>query len=296
MQQMQEQNVSGQKSIQQQETLIALYEKYERLVYSFAYRITKDADISEVVVQKVFMKLWHAHPFALEDSSDFPFQLLALTRKTSLKTLQEGIQVNASVEETPEWQEKGAVLSNSLLHLTGKQKNLLRWFYFDGLSQYAIAKKMNIPRETVHIHLREAIQQLKPPGENEREQTQCLMTRKLPDYFNFQMHGTEKENFEQHLASCSGCQAELAEWESLTEQFPYLSELQKPPAGMKELVLNAVFGEPEPPPVPQQQAATWLPALAAVLALSMGANTYFASRVLKKKKSRKPGKRIPYKK
>ncbi|WKA58524.1 sigma-70 family RNA polymerase sigma factor [Planococcus shenhongbingii] len=276
--------LSGQKSLQNQEILISHYEKYEHFIYSFAYRMVKDGDIAEVVVQKVFIKLWHSFPFALEDSTAFSSQLLALTRKTSLEVLQEGIQLNTSSAESPEWQEKGAALSNSLLHLTEKQKKLLRWFYFDGLSQYAIAKKMNIPQSTVHLHIREAIHQLKASSENEREKSHCIMIRKLPDYFNLQMPPAETEAFEQHLASCSGCQEELFEWESLTKQFPYLSELQMPPPSLKELVLTAMFGEPEPLPLKQKN---WLPILAAVLALSVGANTYLTSLISKKKKSRK---------
>ncbi|MBZ5199657.1 sigma-70 family RNA polymerase sigma factor [Planomicrobium chinense] len=276
---------SGQESVHNQELLVELYEKYERLVYSFAYRIAKDTDIAEVAVQKVFMKLWQSHHSALKDSEDFLYQLLALTRKTALEVLKEGIEATASPEELPEWQEKGAALSNSLLHLTAKQKKLLRWFYFEGLSQYAIAKKLNIPQGTVHLHIREAIQQLRPPGEDEREKSRCIMIQKLPDYFNLQMAQTEKEAFEEHLAACIGCQTELAEWEALTEQLPYLSELQQPPAGMKELVLTAVFGESEPAPPPQQ--TNWLPALAAVAVLSVGANTYLVSRLAKKKKARK---------
>lgn len=36
-----------------------LYDRYEKLVYSFAYRITKDTTLSEEIIQDVFMKLWN---------------------------------------------------------------------------------------------------------------------------------------------------------------------------------------------------------------------------------------------
>ncbi len=35
-----------------------LYDKYERILYSFVYRLTNSSDIAEEAVQEVFIKLW----------------------------------------------------------------------------------------------------------------------------------------------------------------------------------------------------------------------------------------------
>jgi len=35
-----------------------LYEKYEKLLYSFAFKMTKNNELSEEVVQEVFIKIW----------------------------------------------------------------------------------------------------------------------------------------------------------------------------------------------------------------------------------------------
>ncbi|SDO55530.1 anti-sigma factor [Alkalicoccus daliensis] len=75
---------------------------------------------------------------------------------------------------------------------------------------------------------------------------------KLVDYFNGQMDDMEKEAFETHLAGCASCQEELAEWEALSSDLPYLSTPADPPEGMKKRVLDNVFAEEEEPALPQK--------------------------------------------
>jgi DNA-directed RNA polymerase specialized sigma24 family protein len=38
--------------------LSSLYDRYEKLLYSFSYRIVKDGGLAEEVMQEVFIKLW----------------------------------------------------------------------------------------------------------------------------------------------------------------------------------------------------------------------------------------------
>jgi len=118
------------------------------------------------------------------------------------------------------------------------------------------------------------------------------------DYFNEQLTSEEKEAFEQHLATCAECQQELAEWQALSEDLPYVSEFTEPPVGMKERVLGSIFEEATPaqadPVVPFRPATKetkqpspvthasskrrgtpkWLPLLAAALVLSLVGNAY----------------------
>lgn len=120
------------------------------------------------------------------------------------------------------------------------------------------------------------------------------MCDQLVDYFNGQLNETDKRSFEKHLATCEECQTELAEWKALTDDLPYVSGTINPPEGMKERVLNAVFEQENAQqvtpitPVALKDSITsikkkkkkvfpWLPALAAVLMLSVGANIFLAS-------------------
>ncbi|WP_342526523.1 anti-sigma factor [Chryseomicrobium sp. FSL W7-1435] len=114
------------------------------------------------------------------------------------------------------------------------------------------------------------------------------------DYFNDQLTAEEKERFEQHLEGCSECQQELAEWQMLSEDLPYVSEMVEPPIGMKERVLGSIldnsssvaeqetvqsdtvvpFQQPQSTKSGRQTTARWIPLIAAALVLSLVGNAY----------------------
>jgi anti-sigma factor RsiW len=111
------------------------------------------------------------------------------------------------------------------------------------------------------------------------------MCNQLVDYFNEQLNETEKQAFEKHLESCEECAIELAEWQALTDDLPYVSASINPPEGMRARILNTVFEDekevtPVTPivtnekvtPITKKRTYSWLPAVAAVLMLSVGAN------------------------
>lgn len=118
------------------------------------------------------------------------------------------------------------------------------------------------------------------------------MCNQLVDYFNEQLSEVEKHAFEKHLETCEECTIELAEWQALTDDLPYVSASINPPEGMKARILNNVFEEalekettPVTPivtsekviPIKKNKSFTWLPAIAAALMLSVGANIFLAS-------------------
>jgi anti-sigma factor RsiW len=118
------------------------------------------------------------------------------------------------------------------------------------------------------------------------------MCNQLVDYFNEQLSEVEKHAFEKHLETCEECTIELAEWQALTDDLPYVSASINPPEGMKARILKTVFEEelekettPVTPivtsekviPIKKNRSFTWLPAIAAALMLSVGANIFLAS-------------------
>lgn len=118
------------------------------------------------------------------------------------------------------------------------------------------------------------------------------MCNQLVDYFNEQLSEVEKHAFEKHLETCEECTIELAEWQALTDDLPYVSASVNPPEGMKARILKTVFEEelekettPVTPivtsekviPIKKNRSFAWLPAIAAALMLSVGANIFLAS-------------------
>lgn len=78
----------------------------------------------------------------------------------------------------------------------------------------------------------------------------------LIDYFNQYLSETEREQFEQHLATCSDCQEELEQLEALVGGVAFLSTPTEPPAGMKARVLDRVFAEEEQTSHPVAETVT----------------------------------------
>lgn len=168
-----------------QAALEEIYDRYERLVYSFAYRMTQNAQMAEDTVQEVFIKLWKEHAPYTEDKGKFSSWLLTMTRNTSLDALRkkgkqqevglldkDAEQMKAPINEMPEqmieWKEKGTVLRKALVRLKIEQRTIVELFYFHGLSQESISTKLDIPLGTVKSRIRLALQHLRKHLEKER--------------------------------------------------------------------------------------------------------------------------------
>ncbi|WP_409295268.1 anti-sigma factor domain-containing protein [Peribacillus sp. SCS-26] len=118
------------------------------------------------------------------------------------------------------------------------------------------------------------------------------------DYVNGHLSADEAREYEQHAAGCEACREELELWNSVSSEFPFLSEPVAPPEGMKERILGNVLSssrdgremfetklvpkpsEPKEPvrpdPVKQnRRKRSWLvPVMAAALFLSAAGNIY----------------------
>ncbi len=155
-------------------SLRKLYQMYEKLIYSFSYKMTQDKDIAEEVIQEVFLKLWKKHAPYDKSKGKFSSWLLTMTRNTCLDALRKR-KKHDSVEyiekdslqvdyETPsdllEWKEKGMAIRDCISLLKGDQQKIVELFYFKGLTQQSIAKTSDIPLGTVKGRIRLALKHL----------------------------------------------------------------------------------------------------------------------------------------
>jgi RNA polymerase sigma factor (sigma-70 family) len=151
-----------------------LYQQYEKLIYSFSYKMTGDREIAEEVIQEVFMKLWKKHSPYDHSKGKFSSWLLTMTRNTCLDAIRRR-KKHESVEyiekdslqvthETPadqlEWKEKGAAIRDCIQSLKDDQQNIVQLFYFKGLTQQSIADSTDIPLGTVKGRIRLALKHL----------------------------------------------------------------------------------------------------------------------------------------
>ncbi|WP_226645952.1 RNA polymerase sigma factor [Mesobacillus subterraneus] len=150
-----------------------LYDRYEKLLFSFAYRMTGRRDLAEEIVQDVFLKLWTKPGMYDETKGKFSSWILTVTRYASIDCLRKKDEnhveledrdalksTEPSVEEVAEWKEKRSEIRVAINQLAEEQQQIVELFYFKGLSQQKIADTFQIPLGTVKGRIRLALKHL----------------------------------------------------------------------------------------------------------------------------------------
>ena len=152
-----------------------LYDRYEKLVFSFAFRMTGNRTMAEEVTQDVFLKLWNGTNHYDENKGKFSSWLLTVTRNKSIDELRKSKQYAyepmldkdalteeaASTEMTAEWNERREVIRTAVAELRAEQREIIDLFYFKGFSQSKIAEHCKLPLGTVKGRIRLALKHLK---------------------------------------------------------------------------------------------------------------------------------------
>jgi RNA polymerase sigma factor (sigma-70 family) len=154
-----------------------LYDRYEKAMYSFAYRILSDVMMAEQVVQELFMRVWNYAERFDSSHGELSTWMFTLTRNIAIDLLPqkqnrtaqqvaEQQQLNAipdsrKAEERAESDWVSAQIKQALEFLSDEQKLLVDWIYYQGLTQQEVAAQYAIPLETVKTRVRLVMQQLK---------------------------------------------------------------------------------------------------------------------------------------
>lgn len=155
-----------------------LYQKYEKLLYSYAYKMTSSHERSEEVVQDVFMKVWQKKGAYDADKGKLSTWLISVTRNSvidlsrrkKLDTFEyderddvnsDTNHFNSSVEQEAERHEDQEMINEAMRALNDEQKKIITLFYFRAYSQSQIAKALDLPLGTVKSRIRLALGHLK---------------------------------------------------------------------------------------------------------------------------------------
>jgi RNA polymerase sigma-70 factor (ECF subfamily) len=150
-----------------------LYDRYGRVVYSFAYRLTHDATLSEECVQDVFVALWRR-------AVDFDPTRAKLTTWLFVVARNRAIELGRQKTRRPELRDdlepvgfapdpaelvavadEAQRVAEAVAELPEEQLEVLRLAYFDGLSHSEIAGVIGVPLGTVKGRVRLALQRLR---------------------------------------------------------------------------------------------------------------------------------------
>jgi RNA polymerase sigma-70 factor (ECF subfamily) len=157
------------------QALEALYDRYEKLLYSFAYKQTQNTTLAEEVVQDVFLKLWEEKAVYDESKGRFSSWLLTITRYTAIDRLRKEKPVTSysleerdslksndpTTEEAYLWKQEREQLLQKMTALSRDQQEVIDLFYFKGLTHAKIAEVCNLPLGTVKGRIRIALKHLK---------------------------------------------------------------------------------------------------------------------------------------
>lgn len=172
--------------------LESLYDRYEKLLFSFAYKMTGEKELAEEVVQEVFIKLWTQKGTYDTAKGKFSSWLLTIGRNTAIDLIRkqktQSIPLEheeilpsgePSIEDVVEWKEKGSDLRKAIAELGEEQQEMVELFYYKGLSQAKIADNCNIPLGTVKGRIRLALKHMRKIMAREEKGGEYVGNKKL---------------------------------------------------------------------------------------------------------------------
>jgi RNA polymerase sigma-70 factor (ECF subfamily) len=154
-----------------------LYDRYARLVYSLALRITAQSAMAEEIVQDVFLQLWrHANLYQASRGA-LSAWLMTLARNRALDHLRgkqqrqrqreealdrnPGIAAMPAMESVVDEQRRAECVRSLMASLPAPQRRAIEMAYFEGMTHSEIAAAMKEPLGTVKSWIRNGLLQLR---------------------------------------------------------------------------------------------------------------------------------------
>lgn len=156
--------------------LSSLYERYNRLLYSIALRITHDRHAAEEVMQDVFHSVWLRARTFRPSAGSVPTWLSSIARNRAIDEMrsrwQRAREYELSFEYIPDLNgaiERGlehfavlrADLREAMATLPLMQRQVLMMAYFNGLSSSEIAAQLGEPLGTIKGRMRLGMEKLR---------------------------------------------------------------------------------------------------------------------------------------
>jgi RNA polymerase sigma-70 factor (ECF subfamily) len=160
--------------------LEVLYDRYSRVVYSFALRIVGDPQLAEELLQEVFFRAWQQGAAFRAARGTFITWLLSITHNMAIdevrkrrrrpqradneepETALAGVQDEGQDVEEEVWLSSlRTTIAEALEFLPPAQREAIEMAYFQGLTQREIAERLGEPLGTIKTRMRLGIQKLR---------------------------------------------------------------------------------------------------------------------------------------
>ena len=167
----------------EKDALAALYDMYERLVYSFAYRCTGDASAAEEVVQDVFTKIWRTTARYQPTQGKVSTWLLSITRHAAIdyhrrtkrhqhtdsgdEALVQVLDPSPGPDDLAEAASTRQHIKRAISSLPSEQRQVIEHIYFLGQAQQEVADELGLSTGTVKSRVRLAMTKLRTQLQSE---------------------------------------------------------------------------------------------------------------------------------
>jgi RNA polymerase sigma-70 factor (ECF subfamily) len=154
-----------------------LYDRYGNLAYSLIFRIVRDAEMAEDLVQETFIRIWSRAQAFDSQRGALGAWLLAVARNRAIDYIRsvdgrmarssyelvelENPALFANVESQIASSEQAQRVREALEKLNPNQRTVIELAYFEGLSQSEMAEKMGQPLGTIKTWVRTALKNLR---------------------------------------------------------------------------------------------------------------------------------------
>jgi len=175
--------------IKHRPALEELYDRYVKLVYSFAMKSTKDEQQARIIVQSVFTRLWTTRTGYDPSKGEYINWLITVTRNITIDHIRKQRRDQTAVTMDPEiWEvmpdrtenTPEHIVSQKLIreqvkrsyqYLSKSQVELIQCLYWEGYSLREIAQMRNEPVGTVKSRLHQTLKILRNHLVHEKEET-----------------------------------------------------------------------------------------------------------------------------
>ncbi|MES2733160.1 MAG: sigma-70 family RNA polymerase sigma factor [Bacteroidota bacterium] len=156
-----------------EKALSILYDRYSAALYGIVFKIVKEKELAEDVMQEAFVKMWNN----FRDYDDTKGRLftwilnvarnLAIDKTRSKSFKNSFLEVSSDEREVFHSKEMSTQqpeyigMKDLLIHLREEEKLLVELIYFQGYTRTEVADELGIPLGTVKTRIRSAIIKLR---------------------------------------------------------------------------------------------------------------------------------------
>ncbi|MGG1517199.1 sigma-70 family RNA polymerase sigma factor [Paenibacillus oryzisoli] len=156
-----------------------LYDRYAKLVYSFALKSAKEEQTAREIVQLVFTRLWTTQKGYDPAKGAFVNWIITITRNVTIDCLRKKRKEDQNLYlDRSHWEEAfvstapepdaamsskwlGEQIQKAYVHLSESQIQLIHWMYWQGYTLSEIAVRTNEPIGTVKSRLHQGLKILR---------------------------------------------------------------------------------------------------------------------------------------